>query len=67
MQDRKRYKLKTDQDSHWYLVPVEREAEFESLCEDAYAKDEYETFCQAFDGLRISGPYSLTFVDPVLD
>lgn len=61
---KKRLCLRQDEDSHWYLVPADRAAEFESLCEKAYPDDEYEEFNERFESMRISGPQNLTFSDP---
>jgi len=56
-----RYYLMQDEDSHWYLVPQDREDEFNTLSEN---EDEWEAFEDEFGGCRIDGPHRLTFTDP---
>lgn len=59
-----RFCLEQDEDSHWYLIPVEMKEMFSRMCEKAYADDEYGAFNDSFEEMRINGPQNLTFADP---
>lgn len=60
----KRYLLKRDEDSHWYLIELGRETEFETKCAEAYKSDDFSEFEDAFGEDRINGPHDLSFCDP---
>ena len=58
-----RYYLSTDQSSHWYIVPVERRAEWEAwrdLSEDDERAWEAPEFAKRING----SPSFVTFTDP---
>ncbi len=61
-----RYRLVCDDDSHWYVVPVDRVSEFNKLCAAAYAADEFEKeFNDKFGDMAIGGaPCLVSFTDP---
>lgn len=58
-----RYRFITDEDSHWYLIPVALEEEFNNLLENG-GEDYYAEFCNRFDEYRCNYPGDFTFVDP---
>lgn len=60
----KRYILKQDEDSHWYLIPMECETDFETTCSEAYRNDEFDDFESKFGEMRINGPHDLSFTNP---
>lgn len=70
-----RYKLKQDENSHWYLILADSEKLFVRLLEDMenfYTNEEWgaaqeseETFEECFGDCRIDGPHNLTFTDPL--
>ena len=59
-----KYFLSQDDDSHWYLIPVELRAEFAAAREKG-GDDDWEKFIDKFDQYRLSGgPGSYTFEKP---
>ena len=59
-----RYILKQDEDSHWYLIRIKDEDEFDSLSSYAYSEDDFEEFERMFSQCRINGPQDLSFIEP---
>lgn len=57
----KRWKLKQDDDCHWYLIKQDDDRLFDAL---VTSEDECE-FERIFGGMRTSGPHALTFERPM--
>ena len=55
-----RFKLKQDEDCHWYLIIDNNEELFVRLLEE----EDYDTFGECFGDCRVDGPHNLTFTDP---
>jgi len=71
-----RFKFLQDNDSHWYLIPVEQEQAFESWVtymagepdQEEAGEIEYQFQDYRFEDRRISGPVeAFTFTDPKED
>lgn len=62
---KQRWCLKTDDDSHWYLIKIEDQSLFNELCSSSYEKDDFSQFNNLFDNYRINGPYNLSFEYPM--
>lgn len=60
----KRYVLERDEDSHWYLIPIDKQTEFQTLCSDACESDDFDAFELEFGSMRINGPQDLSFTNP---
>lgn len=62
----KRYRFKTDDDGHWYIIPANLEEKFCKLCYDT--DDDYIAFNDKFGHMMIGcHPSCYTFTDPVED
>lgn len=61
---KKRFCLRRDDDSNWYLIPVELIRRFDKLSVDIDIDGSNEFFNEAFENMRISGPHDLTFAEP---
>lgn len=68
-----RYKFVQDDDCHWYMIPPEREKEFDewvinTLTREVCTKEELEKLginpFISFEGFRIDGPHRYTFENP---
>ena len=62
MTEEVRYRFITDDDCHWYLIPVGLEVLFYRLLESD--EDDYAEFNNTFDEYRCDSPSNFTFVDP---
>lgn len=59
-----RYKFKNDGDGHWFLIPVELDAEFNRLLHEG-ENDYYAEFNNKFEEFYTGcSPSSYTFTDP---
>ena len=55
-----RFRLESDGDGHWYLIPPEKQSEWSTWMD---SKD-FELGVEPDWARRIDGPHRLTFTDP---
>lgn len=56
--------LVKDEDSHWYVIPLELKDRFEHVSEVSYANDVFDVFEKEFNKYRSNGPHTLIFSNP---
>ena len=64
-----RFYLDQDDDSHWFLVPVDKKEEFSAYVEQFQSDDYYDNELPLPEGVeQIGGSYTLvTFENPVIE
>lgn len=63
--DEIRYCFRRDDDSHWYMIPIENRELFSTML-DVAENDFHEAFNSMFDRYRLGGgPESLSFEHPL--
>lgn len=62
----RRYVFMQDDDSHWYLIEVQRSSLFVSLLSESTMSGDYDRFCEEFDQNRIgTHPSCISFENPI--
>jgi hypothetical protein len=58
-----RFCFRQDDDSHWFLIPLEDSQKFEKLRAKGES-DDWNEFNKAFEDMRSEGPNYVSFTDP---
>lgn len=55
--------FRTDDDGHWYLIPLHMAEEFDSLLSLGQDEDDYLDFEMTFGACRSDGPHAYVFAE----
>jgi hypothetical protein len=60
-----RWRLVEDEDGHWYVIPADKERDFDFWVEATQTEQEDKRLGTDFEQYRLPGsPSNITFVDP---